>query len=76
MLWIEDGRAFAESKAVLKAANYMGGWYSRTAALGSLLPGSILNRIYKVIAKYRRRLSRNDGVCQIPSREEQRRFLA
>lgn len=76
MLWIEDGRAFAESGAVIKAAGYMGGWWSRLAALGSLFPATVLNRIYKVIAKYRRRLSRNDGVCVIPSPEERRRFMA
>lgn len=76
MLWIEDDRAFAESGAVIKAAGYMGGWWSRLAALGSFFSASVLNKIYKVIAKYRRRLSRNDGVCPILSPEERRRFLA
>src|SRR3954467_10305263 len=32
MLWIEGGRAFAESNAVLKAADYVGGWWSQLAA--------------------------------------------
>jgi predicted DCC family thiol-disulfide oxidoreductase YuxK len=76
MLWIEDGRAFAESGAVIKAAGYMGGWWSRLAAFASFLPASILNRIYKVISKYRRRLSSNVAACQVPSPEERRRFLA
>src|ERR1051325_6224645 len=35
MLWIEGGQAFAQSGAVMKAAGYLGGWWSRLAMLGS-----------------------------------------
>ena len=76
MVWIENGRAFAESGAVIEAARYMGGWWSRLAAFASFIPASVLNRIYRVVSKYRRRLSRNDAVCQLPSPEERRRFLS
>lgn len=76
MLWIEGGRAFAESGAVMKAAGYIGGWWSQLAVLASLFPPKVLNSIYKIIAKHRRRLSTNVGVCQLPSPEERRRFLA
>lgn len=76
MLWIEDGRAFAESNAVMKAADYVGGWWSHLAALASLFPPNILNRLYKIIAKHRRRLSTNVAVCQLPSPEQRHRFLA
>jgi predicted DCC family thiol-disulfide oxidoreductase YuxK len=76
MLWIEDGRAFAESNAVMKAAGYVGGWWSQLAALASLFPPNILNKLYKIIARHRRRLSTNVAVCQLPSPEQRRRFLA
>lgn len=76
MLWIEDGRAFTESGAVMKAAGYIGGWYSQVAVLASLFPPNILNSVYKIIAKHRRRISTNVAVCQLPSPEERRRFLA
>jgi predicted DCC family thiol-disulfide oxidoreductase YuxK len=76
MLWIEDGRAFAQSSAVIKAAGYVGGWWSQLAALASLFPSSILNGIYKIIARYRRRLSTNVAACQLPNPEQRRRFLA
>ncbi|MFZ0312012.1 MAG: DCC1-like thiol-disulfide oxidoreductase family protein [Candidatus Korobacteraceae bacterium] len=76
MLWIEDGRAFAQSNAVIKAAGYVGGGWSQLAVLASFLPSGILNGIYKVIAKYRRRLSTNLTACQLPSPEQRRRFLA
>ncbi len=76
MLWIEDGRAFTESGAVMKAADYIGGWWSQLAALASLFPPRILNSAYKIIARHRRRLSTNVGVCQLPTPAERRRFLA
>ena len=76
MLWVEDGRAFAQSDAVIKAACYIGGWWARLASLGSLLPPNIRNRLYKIIAKHRRRLSPNPTVCKLPSPEERRRFSA
>jgi predicted DCC family thiol-disulfide oxidoreductase YuxK len=76
MLWIEDGRAFAESTAVVKAASYVGGWWSQLAVLASFFPANVLNGLYRIIARHRRRLSTNGGVCQLPSPEERRRFLA
>jgi predicted DCC family thiol-disulfide oxidoreductase YuxK len=76
MLWIEDGHAFAESGAVMKAAGYLGGWWSRLGALGSLFPPIILNRAYKLIAKNRRRLLAKVSMCPAPSPEQRRRFLA
>src|SRR3954452_17366175 len=38
MLWIEGGQVFTESGAVMKAAGYLGGWWSRLAVLGSFCP--------------------------------------
>ena len=57
MLWIEDGRVFAESDAVMKAAGYLGGGWSRLAAVGSLCPLFLRNAVYRFIARNRRRLS-------------------
>lgn len=76
MLWIENGRVFAESDAVIKAASYLGGWWSRFGGVASFLPSNTRNRLYKIIAKHRRRLSSNVAVCRLPSPEERRRFLA
>jgi predicted DCC family thiol-disulfide oxidoreductase YuxK len=75
MLWIEGGQVFSKSAAVIKAAAYLGGWWSRLAVLGSLCPSFILNRVYEFIAEYRRRLSSKAAVCQAPSPEQRNRFL-
>jgi predicted DCC family thiol-disulfide oxidoreductase YuxK len=76
MLWIEDGQVFAESGAVIKAAGYLGGWWSRLAGLGSFCPSFILDGVYKFIAKNRRRLSPDAAVCLAPNPEQRNRFLA
>jgi hypothetical protein len=46
MLWIEGGQVFAKSGAVIKAAAYVGGCWSRLAALGSFCPSFILRKEY------------------------------
>jgi len=76
MLWIEGGRVFAESGAVMEAAGYLGGWWRRLAVLSSFCPSFILNGVYKFIAKNRRRLSSKASVCLVPSPEQRKRFLA
>ena len=76
MLWIESGQVFAESGAVMKAAGYLGGWWRRLAVLGSFCPSFILNGVYKLIAKNRRRLSAKEPICLVPSPDQLKRFLA
>src|SRR3954467_7627240 len=49
MLWIEGGQVFAEFGAVMKAAGYLGGWWSRLAAFGPFCPLFVLNGVYKFI---------------------------
>ena len=75
MLWIEGGEVFAKSGAVIKAAAYLGGWWSRLAVLGSFCPSFILNGVYKLIAKNRRRLASNVATCLVPNPEQRDRFL-
>ena len=75
MLWIEGGQVFAESGAVLKAASYLGAWWSRLAVLGSFCPSFMLNGVYKFIAKNRRRLSSSAVVCLVPNPEQRNRFV-
>jgi predicted DCC family thiol-disulfide oxidoreductase YuxK len=75
MLWIEEGHAFAEASAVMKAANYLGGFWSLLAGLASIFPPFILNPLYRIIARHRRRLSSNPRVCPTLAPEQRHRFL-
>jgi predicted DCC family thiol-disulfide oxidoreductase YuxK len=75
MLWIEAGQVFVKSGAVIKAAAYLGGWWSRLAVVGSFFPSFILNAVYEFVAKNRRQLSSNSDSCLAPSPEQRNRFL-
>jgi len=75
MLWIEGGQVFAKSGAVIKAAAYLGGWWSRLAVLGSFCPSFVLNGVYEFIAKNRGKLSSNTAACLAPTPEQRNRFL-
>jgi predicted DCC family thiol-disulfide oxidoreductase YuxK len=76
LLWIKGGQVFAESRAVIKAAGYPGGWWSRLAVLGSFCPSFVLNGVYKFIAKNRRQFLSNATVCLVPCPEQRNRFLS
>ncbi len=75
MLWIEAGRVFAASDSVIRAAEYLGGWWSCLGDVASLCPSSLLNLAYKLIATNRRRFMLNPSSCLVPTPEQRRRFL-
>jgi predicted DCC family thiol-disulfide oxidoreductase YuxK len=75
MLWIADGHAAIESSAVLRAAQYLGGVWSALAAIGSLVPATLRNWAYRLIARNRRRLSSGATTCLVPNAEQRARFL-
>src|SRR5664279_6168876 len=70
MLWIADCRAAIESGAVLSAAKYLGGVWSALASLGLLIPPTLRNWAYRLIARNRRRLSGCVQACLVPTSEQ------
>jgi len=75
MLWIEDGQAFTESNATLHAAQYVGGVWSALASVGSIVPSSLRNWGYRLIARNRKRISSGMSACLVPTAEQRARFL-
>lgn len=75
MLWIEHGHAFARASSVLKIAAYLGGWWSGIGRVGSIVPAPLLNWLYKLIARNRRRLSPGPEQCLVPTPAQRSRFL-
>jgi len=75
MLWIASGQVFTESDAVIKAADYLGGWWSMLAVAGAICPSALLRRLYRLIARNRRRVSSSATNCLLPSAEQRSRFL-
>lgn len=75
LLWIEEDRAFIEWKAVLHTALYVGGIYAGLARVANLLPATMLNRAYRLIARIRKRLAGPPRHCLLLSPAQQQRFL-
>jgi len=75
MLWIDDGQAAIESNAVLRAADYLGGFWRALSALGSLVPPGLRDWSYRWIARHRRRFSTEAARCFVPTADQKARFL-
>ena len=75
MLWIEGDRVFTESASVIKATEYLGGWWSRLGRVASLCPPPLLNLMYRAMARSRRKLMRGSPNCAVPTPEQRSRFL-
>lgn len=56
ILELEDGTLRTRSAAVLEIAGRLGGLWRALAVLGSLLPRSVLDRAYDVVARVRKRI--------------------
>ena len=66
VLELEDGTLRTRSAAVLEIAARLGGLWRALAALGSLLPRSVLDRAYDVVARVRKRIfARPKDSCPI-----------
>jgi predicted DCC family thiol-disulfide oxidoreductase YuxK len=76
MLWIDGDRALIESSAVLSSGKYVGGIWAVLSKLAMLVPSSLRNWAYRLIARNRRRLSSGmSASCLVPTPEQRTRFL-
>jgi predicted DCC family thiol-disulfide oxidoreductase YuxK len=80
VVWVEDAGGTEEvvlvrSAAALRAARYLGGGWSVAARLGALVPRSLRDRCYDLIARHRHQLTRSGPECLLPTAEERERFL-
>ena len=76
MLWISGDEASIESGAVLQAARYLGGFWAVLATIGLVVPATLRNWAYRLIARNRRRLSSAASICLVPTPDQRRRFLS
>lgn len=76
MLWIDGDRALIESGAVLSSGKYVGGIWAVLSKIAMLVPSSLRNWAYRLIARNRRRLSSGmPASCLVPTPEQRARFL-
>jgi predicted DCC family thiol-disulfide oxidoreductase YuxK len=80
MVWVEPGPAGAPARvltradAALRIARYLGGWW-RLAGAARVLPRSLRDAMYDLVARHRHRLVRGGPACLVPAPEVRARFL-
>ena len=73
-LFLEDGRAYTESDAVIRMLRALGGAW-RVAALGKVLPRRIRDAVYRWVASNRYRWFGRRQHCFFPSAADRDLFL-
>ena len=63
------------SEAAMAVGRYLGGGWAVAAQLAALIPRSIRDWGYDLIARHRHKLTRNGPECLVPTPEERARFL-
>jgi predicted DCC family thiol-disulfide oxidoreductase YuxK len=77
MIWIDaSGRPFTRSAAAIAIARQVGGVWSTLAAAASLVPSSLRDAVYDLVARVRYRLFGRYDACPVPPSEHRSRFLA
>lgn len=75
IVWAEGGTVAVRSAAALAVARYLGGGWSVVARLAALVPRSLRDWAYDLIARHRHKLTANGPECLVPTAEERKRFL-
>ena len=71
---VDPERVFAHYNAAIRVANYLGGSWRLLRVL-QLVPSSIRDGAYRLIARHRHRLTAGGPKCVIPSAKDRARFL-
>jgi len=74
MVFVENGRAYFKSTAVLRIARYLR-WPWPLLSLGLAIPTTLRDWLYDQIAGNRYRLFGKSETCMVPTPEIRRRFL-
>lgn len=74
VVYLKDGKQYSKSEAVLRIMNDMGGIWKLTQ-LGKVLPETLRNKAYDLVAENRYKLFGRKETCRLPSAEERERFV-
>lgn len=69
-----DGKSYRKAAGVIKALSALGGKWKLISALG-ILPESVLNQGYDLVAKNRYKLFDKKETCRVPTAQERSRFM-
>lgn len=69
-----DGKTYKKSRAIFKVLQGLGGIWTLVLIL-KVLPDSLLNWVYDLIANNRYKLFGKKETCRVPTPEERQRFI-
>ncbi|WP_254451292.1 thiol-disulfide oxidoreductase DCC family protein [Hymenobacter sp. UV11] len=72
---VSGGRVYSHSAAVLRITRELG-WPWRLATVGSLLPRTWRDALYRYVARHRYRWFGRQESCMLPTPALQQRFLS
>jgi predicted DCC family thiol-disulfide oxidoreductase YuxK len=70
-----DERLLARSQAILHTLSLLGGGWAALARVGSIIPVSVADPIYRLVARNRYRIFGKFETCKLPPPEWRERFL-
>jgi predicted DCC family thiol-disulfide oxidoreductase YuxK len=74
VVFLQDGKTFRKSQAVIKILEDMGGIWS-LAKIGKIFPESFLNSAYDLVAQNRYKIFGKKDSCRLPTPDERTRFI-
>lgn len=75
LLYVEEGRGYIDSEAILRVAAGFGGLW-RLCAVARAIPRAVRDRLYRVLARNRYRWFGRNEACLVPRATEAARFLS
>lgn len=75
IVYLEDGRVYHRSEALLKIMDGLGGGWAVSGRLLKLIPRTVRNRLYDLVATNRYRLFGQLESCPVPGPEERAYYL-
>lgn len=76
MIWVDaDGRVFTRSAAALAIARHAGGGWATLAAFLTIIPTTLRDALYDLVARTRYRVFGRYDACPVPPPDNGARFL-
>ena len=72
--FIEDGKLYKESDAIIRLGNYVRAPYS-IIKYAKVFPKGLRDAVYQFVARHRYRVFGKKDTCRVPTPEERARFL-
>ena len=75
LVLLDNGQLLTRSNAALAILTHVGGGWRILAAIGRVIPRTLRDAVYRIIARNRRRIFGGPEACQLPTAADRARLL-